>query len=87
MPPDSRAASFSIRKGRGMTYRVGDEIIFQHSGLLAGRVVCVRFDGCRARYEVAAVLTFDVPEVAIIGLESDVIGAAEEEGERVTGER
>ena len=73
----------------GTRYVAGDEIVFQHAGLLAGRVVCVRLDGCKMRYEVRAVLTFDVPESAIIGRESDVFGETEPKGgiERAKGRR
>ena len=66
-------------------YAAGDEIVFQHAGLLMGRVERVRFDGRKVRYQVSAVLTFDVPESAIIGREADVLGESDEKGERATG--
>ena len=70
-------------------YRAGDEIIFQHAGLLTGRVERVTFQGRKVRYEVRAVLTFDVPESCVVGRESEVIGETEEKGdiERARGRR
>jgi hypothetical protein len=67
---------------RTSEYRAGDEIIFQHAGLLAGTVERVTFSGRKVRYEVSAVLTFDVPESCVIGLCGDVIGKPEEKGGR-----
>ena len=61
-------------------YITGDEIVFQHAGLLAGRVERVTADGCKVRYEVCAVLIFDIPESVIIGRESEILGGTEEEG-------
>ena len=65
---------------RTSEYRAGDEIIFQHAGLLAGRVERVTFNGRKVRYEVSAVLTFDIPESAIVGREADVFGETDEKG-------
>ena len=72
---------------RTSEYRAGDEIIFQHEGLLTGRVERVTFNGRKVRYEVRAVLTFDVPESAIIGRESDVLGVTEKKGECTAKDR
>jgi hypothetical protein len=74
---------------RTSEYRAGDEIMFQHAGLLAGRVERVTFCGRKVRYEVTAVLTFDVPESAVVGREADVLGEGEEKGgiERARGRR
>ena len=65
---------------RTSEYRAGDEIVFQHEGLLTGRVERVTFTGRKVRYEVSASLTFDVPESAIIGRESDVLSEVEPKG-------
>lgn len=65
---------------RTSEYRAGDEIIFQHAGLLAGRVERVTFNGRKVRYQVSAVLTFDVPESAVVGRGADVLGEAEGKG-------
>lgn len=62
-------------------FRAGDEIMFQHAGLLSGRVERVTFTGQRVRYEVTATLTFDVPESAIVGRESEILGGVEQKGE------
>ena len=65
---------------RASEYAAGDEVIFQHAGLLAGRVERVTFTGRKVRYEVTASLTFDIPESAIVGLCGDVIGETGEQG-------
>ena len=62
---------------RSSEYMAGDEVVFQHEGLLTGRVERVTFTGRKVRYQVFAVLTFDVPESAIVGRESDVLGESE----------
>ena len=74
---------------RASEYMAGDEIIFNHAGLLTGRVERVTFTGRKVRYQVRAVLTFDVPESAVVGRESEVLGETEEKGdiERARGRR
>lgn len=74
---------------RSSEYRAGDEILFQHAGLLTGRVKRVTFTGRKVRYEVSAVLTFDVPESCVVGRESEIVGGTEEKGgiERARGRR
>ena len=70
-------------------YRAGDEIVFTHAGLLTGRVERVTFTGRKVRYQVSAVLTFDVPESAVVGRESEIVGESEEKGglKRARGRR
>jgi hypothetical protein len=58
-------------------YRAGDEVLFTYEGLLAGRVERVTFTGRKVRYEVTATLTFDVPESAVVGRESELLGTPE----------
>ncbi len=65
---------------RTSEYAAGDEVMFQHAGLLAGRVERVNFCGRKVRYTVTATLTFDVPESAVVGRESDVLGETEQKG-------
>ena len=72
---------------RTSEYRAGDEIMFQHEGLLTGRVERVTFTGRKVRYTVSAVLTFDVPESVIVGREADVLGEADEKGECTAKDR
>lgn len=59
-------------------YKTGAEVVFQHAGILVGRVERMLFDGERVRYEVSAVLTFDVPEPEIVGGMAEIIGTADE---------
>lgn len=74
---------------RASEYRAGDELIFQHAGLLTGRVERVTFTGRKVRYTVSAVLTFDVLESAVVGREADVLGECEQKGgiKRARGRR
>ena len=65
---------------RTSEYMAGDEILFNHAGLLSGRVERVRFEGRKVCYEVRVVLTFDVPESCVVGRESQVLGETEEKG-------
>jgi hypothetical protein len=58
-------------------HRAGDEVMFQHAGLLSGRVERVRFRGGRPVYTVTATLTFEVPGAAVVGRESDILHASE----------
>ncbi len=67
---------------RASEYCAGDEILFEHAGLLSGRVERVTFTGRKVRYTVSATLTFDVPESAIVGREAEVTVDVEEKGGR-----
>jgi hypothetical protein len=71
---------------RTSRYAAGDEILFEHAGLLSGTVERVTFSGRKVRYTVSATLTFDVPESLILGRESDVTADAEEKGGLLKGE-
>jgi hypothetical protein len=62
-------------------FMAGDVVLFQFAGLLTGRVNRVRFHGRKVTYQMTVAVECEVPASAVIGRESEVLGAQEcEEG-------